>query len=159
MARVLIVEDEESVREYVARVLNMHGHSVLVAADGAEGVDMMSDRHFDLLITDIVMPHMDGISLALKVRAVRPHVPILMMTGYASEHQRAHNLSLLIEGVLSKPFSMEQLLSAVNKALKSGREGDARRRQSGPAPDARELQEASESQSGTESRDRSSSSD
>ncbi|MBL4838299.1 MAG: response regulator, partial [Kordiimonadaceae bacterium] len=67
------------------------------------------------------MPMMDGISLALKVRATRPHTPILLMTGYSDERQRAHNLSLLIEGLLTKPFNMDQLLAAVNKAL-----GDSR---------------------------------
>lgn len=117
MARVLVVEDEESVRDFVTRVLTMHGHSVLIAADGAEAVDLMGDHHFDLLLSDIAMPMMDGISLALKVRATRPHVPILLMTGFADERQRAHNLTLLIEGLITKPFNMEQLLSAVNKAL------------------------------------------
>lgn len=121
MAKILVVEDEESVREFVTRVLSMHGHSILIAHDGAEAVAMLEDRHFDLLLSDIAMPMMDGISLALKVRATRPHTPILLMTGYSDERQRAHNLSLLIEGLLTKPFNMDQLLAAVNKAL-----GDSR---------------------------------
>ncbi len=121
MARILIVEDEESVRDFVVRVLTMHGHSVLVAKDGAEAVELMGDHHFDLLLSDIAMPMMDGISLALKVRAARPHVPILLMTGFADERQRAHNLTLLIEGLLTKPFNMDQLLNAVNKALAHSR--------------------------------------
>ena len=121
MARVLVVEDEEAVRDYVCRVLTLHGHTVLVAHDGAQAVEQMAEHHFDLLVSDIVMPMMDGISLALKVRATRPHVPIILMTGYANERQRAHNLSLLIEGLLSKPFTMDQLLSTVNKALANAR--------------------------------------
>lgn len=121
MARVLVVEDEEAVRDYVSRVLTMHGHTVLVANDGAQAVELMNDHHFDLLVSDIAMPMMDGISLALKVRATRPHVPIILMTGFANERQRAHNLSLLIEGLLSKPFTMDQLLGAVNKALANRR--------------------------------------
>ncbi len=117
MARILVVEDEESVRDFVIRVLTMHGHSVYSAVDGAAAVDLMNEHHVDMLLSDIAMPMMDGISLALKVRASRPNVPIILMSGYANERQRAHNLSLLIEGILSKPFNMEQLLSAVNKAL------------------------------------------
>ncbi|MCK0069153.1 response regulator [Kordiimonas laminariae] len=117
MARILIVEDEEAVREFVSRVLTMHGHSLLIANDGAAAVELMTNHHFDLLLSDIAMPMMDGISLALKVRSERPHIPILLMTGFADERQRAHNLSLLIEGLLTKPFNMEQLLSEVNKAL------------------------------------------
>lgn len=117
MARILLAEDEESVRAFVSRVLTMHGFSVLEAKDGAEAVELMNQHHFDLLLTDIVMPIMDGISLALKVRDVRPNIPILLMTGYANESQRAHNLSVLIEGLLNKPFSKDQLMAAVNKAL------------------------------------------
>lgn len=124
MARILVVEDEEAVREFVSRVLTMHGHSVLIATDGAAAVELMTNHHFDLLLSDIAMPMMDGISLALKVRSERPHIPILLMTGFADERQRAHNLSLLIEGLLTKPFNMEQLLSEVNKALSKSSDKD-----------------------------------
>ena len=92
MAQVLLAEDEDTVREFVSRVLTMQGHSVLEAKDGAQAVELMNHHHFDLLLTDIVMPIMDGISLALKVRSQRPDVPIILMTGYANESQRAHNL-------------------------------------------------------------------
>ena len=117
MARILLAEDESTVREFVSRVLTMHGHSVLEAQDGAQAVELMNQHHFDLLLTDIVMPVMDGISLALKVRDTRPNVPIILMTGYANESQRAHNLSVLIEELLSKPFNKDQLMKAVNDAL------------------------------------------
>jgi len=122
VAQILIAEDEASVRDFVSRALTMHGHSILVACDGAEAVSLMEEHHFDLLLSDIAMPMMDGISLALKVRSTRPHVPILLMTGYADERQRAHNLSLLIEGLLTKPFNLDQLLAAVNKALDKSRD-------------------------------------
>jgi len=117
LARILLAEDESTVREFVSRVLTMHGHSVLEAQDGAQAVELMNQHHFDLLLTDIVMPVMDGISLALKVRDTRPNVPIILMTGYANESQRAHNLSVLIEELLSKPFNKDQLMKAVNDAL------------------------------------------
>jgi len=150
VARILVVEDEESVRDFVTRVLTMHGHSVLVAVDGAQAVDLMGSHHFDLLLSDIAMPMMDGISLALKVRATRPHVPILLMTGFADERQRAHNLTLLIEGLITKPFNMEQLLSAVNKALEHSR--------AAPATNS-SAKSQSDSQDGTQSMEMSSSSD
>ena len=117
MARILLAEDEDSVREFVSRVLTLNSHSVLEARDGAQAVELMNKHHFDLLLTDIVMPVMDGISLALKVRDERPDVPIILMTGYANESQRAHNLSVLIEELLSKPFNKDQLMKAVNNAL------------------------------------------
>lgn len=142
MARILVVEDEESVRDFVTRVLTMHGHSVLIGKDGAEAVELMETHHFDLLLSDIAMPMMDGISLALKVRASRPHVPIILMTGFADERQRAHNLMLLIEALITKPFNMEQLLKVVNKALSESR-----------------AETDDQSQSGTESMEMSASSD
>lgn len=155
MARVLVVEDDEAVRDFVCRVLSMHGHSLLTAHDGAEAVEQMNAHHFDLLISDIAMPVMDGISLALKVRATRPHVPIILMTGFANERQRAHNLSLLIEGLLSKPFTMEQLLAEVGKALKT-----ARARKGEASPDDLSVQSsAPESQGGITSSESNSSSD
>lgn len=155
MARVLVVEDEESVRDFVCRVLSMHGHSILTAHDGAEAVELMATHHFDLLISDIAMPVMDGISLALKVRATRPHVPIILMTGYANERQRAHNLSLLIEGLLSKPFTMDQLLTEVGKALKNARARNAEVNAETPVA----VQSSSDNHDGMSSSDSSSSSD
>lgn len=122
MARVLLAEDESTVREFVSRALTLHGHSVLEAHDGAQAVELMNQHHFDLLLTDIVMPIMDGITLALKVRDTRPNVPIILMTGYANESQRAHNLSVLIEELLSKPFNKDQLMAAVNKALDNSKD-------------------------------------
>ncbi len=119
MARILVAEDEMSIRDFVARTLALHGHDVIAAEDGAEAVAKMEGRDFDLLISDIAMPVMDGISLALKVKSERPALPILLMTGYINEHQRAHNLSSLIVGLIPKPFGMDQLLSAVGAALGS----------------------------------------
>lgn len=155
MARVLVVEDDEAVRDFVCRVLSMHGHSLLTAHDGAEAVEQMNAHHFDLLISDIAMPVMDGISLALKVRASRPHVPIILMTGYANERQRAHNLSLLIEGLLSKPFTMDQLLAEVGNALKVSRARKAEM-EAASAPIAAQ---SSDSQDGISSSESKSSSD
>ena len=156
MARVLVVEDEEAVRDYVCRVLSMHGHSILTANDGAEAVEQMNAHHFDLLVSDIAMPVMDGISLALKVRASRPHVPIILMTGYANERQRAHNLSLLIEGLISKPFTMDQLLSEVGNALKAAKE---RQKQQARKDDEEAVPQSSTSQDGMSSSASNSSSD
>ena len=117
MARVLIAEDDSAVREFVRRALEHSGHEVVVAADGAEALSAFQSAKFDLLLTDIVMPVMDGIALALKVAKEYPDVRILMMTGYAAEQQRAYNLDVLIHDVVTKPFSMEQICSAVDGVL------------------------------------------
>jgi DNA-binding response OmpR family regulator len=89
----------------------------VVVEDGGAAIDAMSTEDFDLLLTDIIMPVMDGISLALKVSSEHPEVPILMMTGYSHEQQRAHNLECLIHDVISKPFSLEELCNTVEDIL------------------------------------------
>lgn len=118
MARVLIAEDDGAVREFVRRALVHGGHEVVTANDGLDALDVLGvDENYDLLITDIVMPGMDGIALALKVAKEHPKTAILMMTGYAAERQRAHNLEELIHEVIAKPFSLKQICDAAEDAM------------------------------------------
>ena len=119
MARILIAEDDGSVRMFVERALAHQGHDVVTAADGAEALEALSKGRYDLLLTDIVMPVLDGIALALKVSKDYPELKVLMMTGYAAEKQRAHNLDILIHDVIVKPFTMKQIVDTVDSALAS----------------------------------------
>ena len=117
MARILIAEDVTAVREFVGRALAHAGHDVDTADDGLQALDRLGEQDYDLLITDIVMPGLDGIALALKVAKEKPDMSILMMNGYAAERQRAHNLDTLIHRVIAKPFSLRQICDAANDAL------------------------------------------
>ena len=117
MARILIAEDDAAVREFVSRALRHQGHDVTAVEDGLHALERMSANTYDLLITDIVMPGLDGIALALKAAKEYPDMAILMMTGYAAERQRAHNLEALIHQVISKPFSLQQICDAARDAL------------------------------------------
>jgi CheY-like chemotaxis protein len=119
MARILIAEDEEGIRSLVARALAQDGHEVLTANDGAEALDLLVRDHgdFALLLTDIRMPVMDGIALALAAARDHPAVAILLMTGYADQRERAHGLEALIHDVITKPFSLASIRTAVNQAL------------------------------------------
>ncbi|NQV60481.1 MAG: response regulator [Alphaproteobacteria bacterium] len=117
MAKILIAEDEESVRNLVTRVLQLHDHEVKAVVDGSAALEALSQDEYDLLLTDIVMPVVDGIALALKASAAYPALRILMMTGYAEQKRRAHNLDVLIHDVLLKPFSIEELAQAVEQTL------------------------------------------
>lgn len=117
MARILIAEDDVAVREFVRRALAHDGHDVTTANDGLDALDALRDNNFELLITDIVMPGLDGIALALKVSKEYPQTAILLMTGYAAERQRAHNLEELIHEVVPKPFSLRQICDAAEDAL------------------------------------------
>jgi CheY-like chemotaxis protein len=119
MARILIAEDEEALRALCARGLATDGHEVLSACDGSEALEMLTrdEGRFDLLLTDIRMPIMDGIALALSAARDFPALTILMMTGYADQRERAHNLEALIHDVIAKPFTLTTLRTAVNEAL------------------------------------------
>ncbi len=91
MPRVLIADDEESMRTLVARAIAMDGHDTVTAEDGAEALDILTRENgaFDLLLTDIKMPVMDGIALALAVARDFPDLTILLMTGFADQRERA----------------------------------------------------------------------
>jgi CheY-like chemotaxis protein len=119
MARILVAEDEQPVREFVVRALQHAGHEVVAVADGQHALEKLADQRFALLVTDIVMPAVDGIELALKATRDDPELSVLLMTGYPAERQRAFNLEDLIDRVLSKPFSLEEFLGAVSAALET----------------------------------------
>ncbi|KPF71119.1 MFS transporter [Bosea sp. AAP35] len=115
MSRILVVDDEEPLRTLVARGLTMDGHSCLMAADGAEALDtlMAEQGRFDLLLTDIRMPLMDGIALALAAKQAFPDLPIILMTGYAEQRERARSLDAIVSEVMTKPFTIADLRSTV----------------------------------------------
>ncbi|MCB1445359.1 MAG: response regulator [Rhizobiaceae bacterium] len=117
MARILITEDEESLRSFVARALRMDGHETVEAGDGAEGLEALAASRFDLLLSDIRMPVMDGIELTHKAAAAHPGLRILLMTGYAEQRERADDLSSKIVDVVSKPFTLPDIRTAVARAL------------------------------------------
>lgn len=117
MAIVLLAEDEEAVRQFVQRALEADGHEVHAVSDGGQAMGALSTSQYDLLLSDIVMPVMDGISLALSAANTKPDMPVLLMTGYPGEKARAHNLDRLIDGVISKPFSLDEIQSCVRDAL------------------------------------------
>ena len=119
MARILLAEDEDSLRELVARALTMDGHEVVQNCDGAAALDALArdGGRYDLLLTDIRMPVMDGIALALSAARDYPTLPILLMTGYADQRERTHGLGALVHDVIAKPFSVEQIKGAVREAL------------------------------------------
>ena len=119
MARVLIADDEDSMRSLVARAIAMDGHEIVTAADGAEALDILNsdESGFDLLLTDIKMPIMDGIALALAAARDFPDLVILLMTGFADQRERASGLNAIVHDVVTKPFSVADIRTAVADAL------------------------------------------
>jgi CheY-like chemotaxis protein len=123
MARILIAEDEEPLRVLVSRALKEDGHEIVATADGAQALDSLQRAagRFDLLLADIKMPVMDGIALALATARDFPALPILLMTGFADQRERASGLEALVSDVISKPFSVAEIKFAVAAALAKGK--------------------------------------
>ena len=117
MSKILIAEDSRAVRDFVARALAHDGHAVTAVEDGLKALVVLAREPFDLLLADIMMPELDGIALALKVSKDYPDLSIVLMTGYAAERQRAHNLDALIRDVITKPFTLKDICEATRRAL------------------------------------------
>jgi len=119
MAKILIAEDDAAVRDLVVRALNEEGHELTVAIDGVAAFDALNRQNsaFDLLLTDVKMPVMDGIELALAAGRDHPEVAIMLMTGFADQRERAHGLDALVHDVIAKPFTIDQIKGAVREAL------------------------------------------
>ncbi len=119
MAKILLVDDEETVRGFLKRGLELDGHAVTLATDGADAMDRLAEAGgaFDLVLTDIRMPIMDGIALALAAKRDHPDLTIMLMTGYAEQRERAKNLEAIVADVLTKPFSLAELRASVARVL------------------------------------------
>jgi two-component system cell cycle response regulator CpdR len=119
MPRILIADDEESMRPQVARAIALAGPETATARDGAEALELLSRApgSFDLLLTDIQMPVMDGIALALAAARDFPELVILLMTGFAAQRERACGLDAIVHDVVTKPFSVAGIRAAVAAAL------------------------------------------
>jgi len=117
MARILIAEDEEALRGFVARALRLDGHDTTEAADGEDGLAKLRSGAYDLLLSDIRMPVMDGIELARRTHGEFPAIKILLMTGFADQRERADDLARIVMDVVDKPFSLPDIRTAVSAAL------------------------------------------
>ncbi|PAQ00816.1 response regulator [Mesorhizobium mediterraneum] len=119
MAKLLIVEDDESVRTLAARALERAGHMIDIAADGAQGLALIRAARggYDLVVSDIRMPEMDGIAMAKAAASLFPAMKILLMTGYADQRERAEELNGVIVDVVQKPFTLAEIRARVEQAL------------------------------------------
>ncbi|MFC7396211.1 response regulator [Chelatococcus sp. GCM10030263] len=122
MARILLVDDEAGVRGFLKRGLELDSHSVETAVDGLDGLEQLkaAGGSFTLLVSDIRMPLMDGIALAVAAKQEFPELIVLLMTGFADEQERIKGLENQVADLLIKPFSLGDLRAAVRRALARG---------------------------------------
>jgi len=119
VAKILIAEDDEAIRSLVVRALKDDGHELTATADGEAALHALTEHNgeFDLLLSDVKMPVMDGVDLAFATGLGHPQIAIMLMTGYADQRERAHGLDAFVHDVIAKPFSVEQIKCAVREAL------------------------------------------
>lgn len=119
MAKLLLVEDDESVRTLAARALEKAGHLVEIACDGEEGLSRIVDAQgrYDLIVSDIRMPAMDGIEMAKCAAGKFPGLKIMLVTGYADQRERAEELNGIVMDVLMKPFTLQSIRDTVARNL------------------------------------------
>ncbi|MGV3770864.1 MAG: ATP-binding protein, partial [Sphingobium phenoxybenzoativorans] len=118
---ILLVEDEDMVRAVAERALSRQGYTVLTAADGEQGLEVLArgGETIDLLISDVVMPNMDGPTMVSHARKTHPDLPVLFMSGYAEEQLRK-SIDIANVAFLPKPFSVSQLAEAARDAMGAG---------------------------------------
>ena len=119
MARILLADDDSSTRDLVRRALETDGHSVVVTQDGNEALERLKQdgAAFDVLVTDVEMPMLDGIALAERAFPLLPGMRVLLMSGFTEQLDRAKELKGSHVGVLSKPFTLDQVRDKVRKLL------------------------------------------
>lgn len=128
MARVLIVEDDPGVRDLLCEALRGLGHEAEAAGDGVAALHRFGERRFDVVLTDLVMPRMDGIELTGRLRAVDPQLPVLMLTGQGSLDLMARAVNRGIADYIRKPFRLASLEQALARVLDAQRPAAARPR-------------------------------
>jgi two-component system cell cycle sensor histidine kinase/response regulator CckA len=115
--RILLVEDEDTVRLVAERALARAGYTITTAADGEEGLEHVTKGGaFDLVVSDVVMPNMDGPAMAREIRKLAPNLPILFMSGYAEDHLR-REIDVENMHFIPKPFSVQQISEKVGHVL------------------------------------------
>jgi excisionase family DNA binding protein len=115
--RVLVVDDEASIRDLLSKTLALAEYDVDTAGDGASALDRMRAFAYDLLIADLKMPGMDGLTLIRQAKRLKADLPVIIITGFSTESSAIEAVNLGVAGYLTKPFRVPQVLAAAAKAL------------------------------------------
>jgi excisionase family DNA binding protein len=115
--RILVVDDEESIRELLSKTLALADYEIDLAPDGRTALDRLRLFQYDLLITDLRMPGVDGLTVIREARRLKADLPVIIITGYSSEASAIEAVNLGVQGYLTKPFRVPRVLAAAAKAL------------------------------------------
>jgi excisionase family DNA binding protein len=115
--RILVVDDEAAIRDLLAKTLALAEYDVDVAPEGRTAVERLRGSSYDLLITDLRMPGVDGLSVIREARRFRPDLPVVIITGFSTETSAIEAINLGVAGYLTKPFRVPKVLAVAAKAL------------------------------------------
>jgi excisionase family DNA binding protein len=115
--RVLVVDDEASIRELLSKTLALAEYEVDTAPDGRAAIERLRLGHYDLLIADLKMPGLDGLSLIREAKRLKADLPVIIITGFSTESSAIEAVNLGVAGYLTKPFRVPQVLAAAARAL------------------------------------------
>jgi len=124
-SRVLVVEDDAAVRDALQRALTFEGYEIVTATDGARALSELREGPIDLIVLDVMMPHLDGIETCRRIRAAGDTVPILMLTAKASVGDRVDGLDAGADDYVTKPFALDELLARIRALLRRSSGGVA----------------------------------
>ncbi|HWC11501.1 MAG TPA: response regulator transcription factor [Acidimicrobiales bacterium] len=122
-ARVVVVDDDEALRNAVRRALRLEGYDVATAADGADALDQLGSLQADLVVLDVLMPVLDGITVCRRLRRSGDRTPILMLTARDAVSDRVTGLDAGADDYLTKPFALEELLARIRALLRRDQGG------------------------------------
>ena len=118
MSKLLIVDDEEKIREFIKKYAIFEGYSIKEASNGMEAINICQNEKFDLIILDIMMPELDGFSTCKEIKKLYDDIPIIMLSARGEEYDKIHGFELGIDDYVVKPFSPKELMMRVNAILK-----------------------------------------
>jgi DNA-binding response OmpR family regulator len=116
--KILIIEDDQRVAELIQRGLNEHGFIPTLAYDGVSGKKLVLNNQYDLVITDIILPKLDGLDLCREIRQIKPDLPIIMLTALGTTDDKVEGFDAGADDYLTKPFEMRELLVRIRALLK-----------------------------------------
>jgi len=119
-ANILVIDDDETICSLFKDTLEEAGHAVITVSESSKGLELVKERDYDLVFLDLKMPEMDGVELFRQIKAVKPKLPVTIITGYPDSDLMARALAHGPLGVMSKPFRESDIITAINNYLRFG---------------------------------------
>lgn len=132
MYRILVVDDEENIREVIKEYAEFEGHQVSEACDGMQAIEMVKNNDYDIIIMDVMMPRLDGYSACKEIRKIK-QIPVLMLSARGEEYDKLFGFEIGIDDYVVKPFSPKEVMARVNAIVK--RNHGAKQAPAAPAPE------------------------